>query len=203
MNRFILLNITLALVILFIAGDAAAGTIEGKVTVVKYRTNADAVVYIDAIPDTTFDPPAEPAEMDQKDLLFVPRILPILVGTTVNFLNNDPVLHNVFTPDKIGDRFNLGSYPMGEVRSHTFTKLGGAAVILCNVHPEMEAYIVVLPTPYFAVTDKDGNYRIEGVPAGTYTLKVWHDRWKFRPPQTVTVSETGKVTVDFEIKRRK
>ena len=165
------------------------------------KTNADAVVYIDAIPDKTFAPPEEHAVMDQQNLLFVPRVLPVVVGTTVDFLNNDNVLHNVFTPDKVADRFNLGTYPKGTQKSHTFDKAGGA-VMLCNVHPEMEAYVVTLPTPYFGVTAEDGSYRIEGVPAGMHTLKVWHERWKKRPPQTVEVEAAGEVKADFAISRR-
>lgn len=87
--------------------------------------------------------------MDQKGLTFVPHVLPILVGTTVDFKNSDDVLHNVFTPSKAGDRFDLGTWGKGQMKSFTFKK-PGEVVILCNVHPEMEAYIVVVETPYFA-----------------------------------------------------
>lgn len=178
-----------------------AGTITGTITVKGAKDARDIVVYIDTIPGKAFPAPANHVTINQQNLKFIPRVLPVLVGTTVDFLNSDAVLHNVFTPDKVADRFNLGSYPKGRMKSHTFDKLG-AAVMLCNVHPEMEAYVVVLPTSYYAVTGGDGRYRIEKVPAGTYTLKVWYERGKSHPPQTVTVSETGEVTANFEMERR-
>jgi plastocyanin len=157
------------------ASGAFAGGISGKVTATGMRSNADAVVYVEKIGGKTFPAPAEPAVMDQKGKDFIPRVLPVLVGTTVDFLNSDPFAHNVFTPDGCADKFNLGSWPTGEVRSHTFKKPCDA-VMLCNVHAEMEGYILVLETPYFAVTDADGAYSIPAVPDGEYTVSVWHSR---------------------------
>jgi hypothetical protein len=124
-------------------------------------------------------------------------VLPVLVGTTVDFVNSDSVLHNVFTPDKCAERFNLGSWPQGQTRSYTF-KQPCEATLLCNVHPEMEAFVVVVPTPYVAVTDKSGAYVIENIPDGDYTVKVWHQKLKETSRQ-LTVS--GETAADFEIKR--
>ncbi len=182
-----------------LATASFAGDIAGKVTAKGARHAGDAVVYIDKIPGKTFEPPKEPAVMDQKNMAFVPHVLPILVGTTVDFYNSDDVMHNVFTPDKCADRFNLGSWPKGIKKSYTFKK-PCVAVILCNVHPEMSAYVVAVETPYFAVTAKDGSYTIKNVPPGKYTLKIWHEKLKGKPVE-ITVPEKGTVTQNFVIRR--
>lgn len=192
--------ILMTLLLLAVASNAYGGTIEGKIEAKRVRRASNIVVYIDkGGVSGEFSPPAESAVMDQKDLTFIPHVLPILVGTTVDFLNSDNILHNVFTPDKIADKFNLGTYPQGHRKSHTFNRPGNA-VVLCNVHPEMEAYIVVLETPYFGVTDTEGKYSIPDVPAGSYTLKTWHEKLK-EGSQSVTVSDEGVVQVDFSLRR--
>jgi plastocyanin len=177
-----------------------AGDIKGKVKAISAKNNANAVVYIDKIPDKQFDPPKEPAGMDQKNLVFIPHVLPIVAGTTVKYLNSDDVLHNVFSPDKCADKFNLGTWPKGQARSFTFKNIGCVSVMLCNVHPEMEAFIVVLQNPYYAVSAKDGNYEIKKIPPGKYTLKIWHEKLKGQS-QEITVTESGEVVVDFELKK--
>ena len=169
-------------------GPLLAGEITGKVTIAGMRHNADAVVYIDAIPGKTFDAPEEHVTIDQKGMVFDPHVLPVLEGTTVDFLNSDPFLHNVFTPDKCAEKFNLGSWPQGETRSYTFAE-PCVAVLLCNVHPEMEAFVVAAPTPYFSVTERSGAYVIEDVPDGTYTVKVWHPKIKGVTERELSVSE--------------
>lgn len=183
--------------VLLMSSASMAGTLKGTVTVVGARSNADAVVYIDTISGKTFTPPEEPAEMDQQDMEFIPHILPVVVGTSVNFKNGDQVLHNVFSPDKCADRFNLGSWPQGQSRSQTFAR-ECAATILCNVHPEMEGFVVVVPTPYFAVTDKTGAYAIPDLPDGTFTVKVWHPK---RKDASREITVAGETTADFEVKR--
>ncbi len=181
--------------LLAVAGPLTAGEIHGTVKATGLRNSADAVVYVDQIAGKTFPAPAEHALMDQKDIQFQPHVLPVLVGTTVDFLNSDALLHNVFTPDKCADRFNLGSWPQGHKKSYTFKKPCNAT-LLCNVHPEMEGFILALPTPYFAVTDASGAYTIKGVPDGTYTVKVWHPKLK-GVSQQVTVS--GSTEASFSL----
>jgi plastocyanin len=139
----------------------------------------ESVVYVDTIAGKTFPAPAEHPVIDQKGLLFQPHITVVLVGTTVDFLNSDKVAHNVFWPSVMqnGKKLpgkNLGTWPTGEKRSFKFDQPGFAA-LLCNVHPEMAGYVVVAPTPYHAVTDKDGNYRIDNVPDGDYNVVAWHE----------------------------
>jgi len=183
--------------LLLLALPLAAGDLHGKITCKGVRDCADAVVYVSSIPGKTFPAPKEHARIDQKDLVFTPHVLPVLVGTTVDFLNSDKVLHNVFTPEACAEKFNLGTWPQGETRSYTFKK-ECVAVLLCKVHPEMEAYVVAVPTPYFAVAKADGSYHIANVPDGACTVKVWHPKLKAaEKPATVA----GPTEANFEIAR--
>ena len=116
-------------------------------------------------------PPAAPALIDQRGFEFVPRVLPVLVGTRVGFLNSDPVPHNVFSPSP-SRPFNLGAYRSGVTRYATFDR-PGVVEILCNIHLEMNAFVVVLRTPFFALAQKDGRYRIEGLSPGPHTVSAW------------------------------
>ena len=177
---------------------ALAGGITGKVAAKGVKNSGDAIIYIDKIAGKTFPAPKEHSRMDQRKLMFVPHVLPILAGTTVDFMNSDDVLHNVFSPDKCCDKFNLGSWPKGQIKSYTFKDPGCVATLLCNVHPEMEGYIVVVETPYFSVSAPDGSYDIKDVPPGKYTLKIWHQKLKGQEV-SVVVPEKGNATVDFEI----
>jgi plastocyanin len=199
MKRFLVFGLTIAL---FYGGAnlAEAGTIVGKVTAHGVKNSADAVVYIEKIDGKSFPAPKEHALMDQKGLRFHPHVLPILVGTTVDFLNSDDVLHNVFSPDACAGKVNLGTWPKGQKRSYTFTKPECQAVMLCNVHPEMEGFVVVCETPYFAVSAADGSYEIKDVPPGKYTLTIWHEKLKGKPIQ-IDVPEKGEAKADFDIHR--
>lgn len=193
----------LAILALFLGGSLAAapghaGTLKGKVTIPRARTLADVVVYVDKAPGQ-FAPPKKHTVMDQKNLSFVPHVLPVVVGTTVDFLNSDQVLHNVFTPDKCAGKFNLGTWPKGEVRSVTFDKLGCSPVVLCNVHPEMEGFVVVLQNPFFGVTDKAGLFSIPDLPEGKYTVKVWNRKF-LTNTQDIAVPKEGDATCNFTLK---
>jgi plastocyanin len=190
----------LAIVMFWGVNASRAGTISGNVTIKGARTAKDVVVYIETM-EGEFEPPEKHAVMDQKNLTFLPHILPVIEGTTVDYRNSDEVLHNVFCPDKCADKFNLGTWAKGEVRSYTFNNLGCISVMLCNVHPEMEAWIVVLQNPYYNKTDDDGGFIIENVPSGKYTLIAWHEKFK-GAPQQVMVPEKGEVTINFKMKRK-
>lgn len=150
------------------------GTIKG---VVKNRwvANFPIALYIDEMPDKKFAPPEKHPIADQKGKVFVPRVLPVLVGSSVDFHNSDNFEHNVFSPD--GEKYNLGNWGMGQKRSYTF-KTSGVYTQLCKLHPEMISYVLVVKTPYFAVSDKEGNFKIESVPSGTWKLKAWGERLK-------------------------
>jgi plastocyanin len=181
--------------LVLVAFSLEAGDLHGKVACKGVRDNSDAVVYVAAIPGKTFPAPKEHAKMDQANLVFHPHVLPVQVGTTVDFLNSDAVLHNVFTPDACAEKFNLGTWPKGQIKSYEFKK-ECAATLLCKVHPEMEAFVVASPTPYFAVTKADGSYRISDVPDGSYTVKVWHPKLKATQKATKVA---GATEADFEI----
>lgn len=186
--------------VIILSQAAVAGDITGKVKVRAARNSGNVVVFIEKVEGKVFEPPKKHAIMDQKNLEFLPHVLPILAGTTVDFLNSDDVLHNVFSPDYPGGKFNLGTWAKGIIKSYTFST-PGVATILCNVHPEMEAFIIALKTPYYAVSDKEGNYTIKDVPAGKYTVKVWHEKRRAKP-QEVVVPEKGSATLNFELKRK-
>jgi plastocyanin len=195
MNRNIVL-VVLAVLTLTLA--ASAGSISGKVSGVS----GESVVYVDTIAGKTFPAPAEHPVIDQKGLLFQPHINVVLVGTTVDFLNSDKVAHNVFWPSVMqgGKKLpgkNLGTWPTGEKRSFKFDQPGVAA-LLCNVHPEMTGYIVVAPTPYYAKTDKSGEYKIENVPDGQYNIVAWHEGAK-SSSKAVTVA--GDTKADLSVSK--
>ncbi len=186
---------------LFLTGTAIAGDIQGKVTASGIRSSENIAVYIDTIFGKEFPAPSQPAVMDQKSLKFVPHVMVVLKGTTVEFLNSDNVGHNVFWPSIGGNKklaHNLGTWPQGVKKSFTFNDLG-AVPLLCNVHPEMSGYIVVVSTPYFAVTSKEGQFEIKGVPPGKYSLKTWSEEGK---PATQEVEVSGgTATVSLTIHR--
>ncbi|HXW57802.1 MAG TPA: carboxypeptidase regulatory-like domain-containing protein [Candidatus Cybelea sp.] len=196
--RSILLGL---LVGLLFAAVSRAGDVKGKVTVQRIKSAENIAVYVDAIPGKDFPAPAQPVVVDQKSLKFIPHVAVVLKGTTVEFLNSDPVGHNVYWPSIGGNKklaHNLGTWPQGQKKSYQFNDLG-AAPLLCNVHPEMSGYVVVVPTPYFAVTDKDGNFEIKGLPGGTYTLKTWSEEGK---PATQTVTLSGEsATVQLTVSK--
>jgi len=124
-----------------------------------------------ADPEPETGPPPPPARMDQLGQRFVPRILVVQAGQTVEFHNSDNVFHNIFSysPPK---RFDLGRYPKGKSRSVTFAK-PGAVQVYCDIHSDMRADIIVAPTRRFALIGRSGRFRIENVPAGSHTVKVW------------------------------
>jgi plastocyanin len=179
----------------------SGGIIQGVVNS-PWVKRYEALVYLEHV-DGEFTPPAENVHMSQKNMVFSPHILPVLNGTTVDFTNDDTVAHNVFSPPGAALRFNLGLYGVGVTKTVTFDALGEVP-LLCNVHPEMVAYVIVLQNPYFALTDNAGNFEIRNVPAGTYKLAIWHE--KLESASKEVVIEAGKpVAVEFkkeELKKR-
>ena len=190
-------NIVLILAILVgLALGSSAGTISGQVSGVA----GQSVVYVDTLSGKTFPAPTQHPVIDQKGLVFQPHVTAVQVGTTVDFLNSDSVAHNVFWTSIGGNKklnHNLGTWPKGDRKSFKFDT-PGAVPILCNVHPEMSAYLVVVPTPYFATSDQAGNYKIESVPDGSYTVTAWHEGAK-NQSKPVVVSGEGKV--DFALSK--
>jgi plastocyanin len=184
-----------------LTGTSLGNEIKGKVSVQGIKSAENIAVYVDVIADKKFDPPKDHVVVDQRKMAFLPHVVAVQQGTTVDFLNSDPVGHNVYWPSISGNKklsHNLGTWPKGEKKPFQFNDLGTAS-LLCNVHPEMSGYIVVVPTPYFAVTDKDGNFEIKNIPAGKYTLKTWSEDGK-PTTQAVDVS-AATATVELTVKK--
>lgn len=183
----------LTIALLLASSSAWAANITGRVTTQGIRSPKNIVVYIDTISGKTFSAPAQPVTMNQAHLQFAPHVMVVLKGTTVEFKNDDAVQHNVFWPSVNRDKaeaHNMGTWPQGQEKPFKFNDLG-VVPLLCNVHPDMSGYIVVVPTPYFAVTDKDGAYEIKDVPPGNYTLRAWSEDARQPTMQAVTLTAAG------------
>jgi plastocyanin len=158
---------------------AAGATFSGRVdlTGTKVKDLSGVVVWLEPVgvtagnTDTTEN---RHVAMTQKNKTFVPHILAVSAGTTVDFPNQDPIFHDAFSSFD-GKVFDVGLYPPGTSRSVRFDR-GGVVRVFCNIHPSMSAVIVVVKTPWFAVSAHDGSYQIDGVPEGDYTLRVYHER---------------------------
>jgi plastocyanin len=177
------------------AQGSRGAVVQGTVTVTGARTSADVVVSLHA-PDLVVTPPTQPMEIDQKALQFRPHVLAVVRGTTVRFLNNDAEDHNVYSPE---GGYNLGTWAPGLTRDQTFDTVG-VYTQLCRIHPDMEAFVVVLDTPHFAVTDAAGRYVIRGVRPGDYTLRTWGKRLKTHE-QPVTVAGGRSLVIDLALSR--
>jgi plastocyanin len=175
-------------------GHQSGGIIKGVVNT-PWVKRYPALVYVDQVKGE-FPLPKKNPFMGQKGMVFTPHILPVLKGATVDFTNDDTVAHNVFTPPGSATRFNLGLYGVGVKKTVTFDNFGENP-LLCNVHPEMLGYVIVLQNPYFALTDNSGKYEINNVPPGTYKLKVWHEKLQ-ETSKEVIVGEGKTVSVEFE-----
>ena len=189
--------LSIGLGLLLISSPAtAAQSIKGTVKAKKAKHVKSTVVYLERV-DGDHAPPAKPVVMDQQNQVFLPFVLPIVVGTTVDFLNNDNTIHNVFSPD--GEKYDLGNWAKGETRKYTFKKQG-VYTQLCKLHPAMLAYVVVLQNPYFTVVDAKGAFEIKNVPPGDYKIAVWNKRKRKTKPVAVHVGD--KPVDGVEIKLR-
>ncbi len=213
MRKFFVLKFSAALLIfLYFPVHAFAGNIKGAVKVKGLRSPENILVYLSKAPAASGELSKAKIVMDQRDLEFRPHVLPILVGSTVQFPNNDKVDHNVFSMSRT-KKFNFGSYKPGESHSVVFDK-PGIVELRCDVHAEMAAYILVMKNPYFAVTDKQGHFEIPdsgqlkqtGLPdvknlaPGKYFVKTWHEKLKTQK-QAVIVPENGDTTIQLDLTR--
>jgi plastocyanin len=154
-----------------------------------------SVVYLDRAPRGAFGEPDERhVRMDQNNERFVPHVLAITVGSTVDFPNNDRTYHNVFSLSDIRT-FDLGRYAAGRSKAVTFDR-PGIVRVFCDIHSHMSAFILVFAHRYFALTDADGRYRIDNVPPGTYTVSIWNETVPVESKQ-ITVPDSGEVELDF------
>lgn len=202
----------LLLLMLWPAGQVLAGTISGTVKVNGLRSPANILVYLNQAPQPAVDLSGARLVMDQQNLTFSPHVLPVLVGSTVQFPNNDKVAHNVFSLSRT-KTFNLGSYGPGASPTVVFDE-PGIVELRCDVHAEMLAYVMVMKNPYFAVTDDQGRFTIPDtryleahgitgipeLPAGQYKIKSRHPKLK-TISQTVMVPASGAVDVQLTLSR--
>jgi plastocyanin len=157
-----------------------------------------SVVYLEAAPQGAFEEHAGRSVMDQRNETFVPYVLAVPVGTTVDFTNSDRTYHNVFSLSK-AKRFDLGRYAKGQSKPVRFDR-PGVVRVFCEIHSHMSAFILVFAHRFFATTDSEGRYRIDNVPLGTYTIVAWNDG-EPRGSRTVRVVEDGGVVeLDFVVR---
>ncbi len=189
-------------------GESCLAKLQEKTGTIKatikspYARRAEGVVYVVQVPGMKFQLPWKNPVEDQKNLIYVPHVQGILVGSTVDFPNSDNVRHNVYsTPDSV-TVFNLGTYSPEEVKHVTYDKPGMVS-LRCNVHTEMSAYLVVLQNPYFATTDKRARQAvIRNVPPGKYKVSFFHE--KLQPKELeVTVEARQETVLEFTDLKRK
>ena len=152
-------------------------TVRGKVAVVHRSShksgNGDVVVWLTPSRPVVVSLSTASARLVQKDKRFTPHVIAVRVGTEIEFPNQDPFFHDVFSIYR-GKPFDLGLYESGTARKVKFSQ-PGVSYIFCNIHPEMSAAVVALSTPYFAMTSSDGNFQITHVPPGHYKLAFWYE----------------------------
>jgi plastocyanin len=160
-----------------------------------------SVVYLETAPRAAFDQRDEPrAKLDQRNEAFVPHVLAIVAGTTVDFPNNDTTYHNVFSlsPTK---SFDLGRYAVGHSKSVKFDR-PGIVRVFCDIHSHMSAFILVFTHRHFVVSDDDGRYRLDNVPPGTYTVIAWNESAPSESRRVMVPESGGDVEVNFALGRR-
>jgi len=171
------------------AGGASAQSLTGKLEDPGLRRKVQ-LVYIEKV-DAKVAAPKTPAVITQHGNVYLPHVLPVVVGTQVVFKSEDPELHNVFARGDKKVLFNDAVLPKMQSAPKTFSE-AGVVHLTCNVHKEMSAYVIVLQNNFFAVPEKDGTYTISGLPPGTYTVRVWGESLSPEQLQTTfQVKTTG------------
>ncbi|MDX1548855.1 MAG: carboxypeptidase regulatory-like domain-containing protein [Rhodothermales bacterium] len=154
-------------------------------------------VYVkEGLEGQTFATPTEPVVFDQQGCMYTPHVFGVQTGQPIQILNSDPLLHNIHALPEENRPFNFGMPRQGDERTREFRTPEVMVRIKCDVHPWMSAYAGVLDHPYYATTGEDGSFRIEGLPAGTYTVETWHEEYGTQTQQ-VTVGDGEEATADF------
>ena len=187
---------------LLIAAAPGASTLSGQVeladsretSVSKQKDYSGIVVWLEPLGKPAPIAKARNFTMVQKNKRFMPHVLVVPIGSTVDFPNSDPIFHNAFS-NFSGQPFDTGLYPPGTSRKIRFRR-EGVVRVFCNIHSNMSAVVIVVNTPYFAKTGKDGQFKLENVPPGEYKLAVWHER----AAQKTLDSLQQKITVDGDRK---
>jgi len=172
----------------------ALGSVSGAVKLANGRPGGSAVVFLEGSQKSQ---PLPKAVVDQRGRKFIPHISVVTVGTEIQFPNNDTVFHNVFA-EFHAKKFDLGMYARGKTKKVQFDRTGLVAV-LCSIHSEMSAYVMIVDTPFYTISDSKGNYVIESVPAGEYTLRVWHESGQIL---SHPIKTAGAFSIDVQTARK-
>jgi plastocyanin len=180
-------------------------SVKGTVTAEGDVPLAEMVVYLES-PDAARAMPKPPAaiKVSQKGAQFAPRLVVVMVGQSVEFLNDEDRLieHNVFS-NSPAKRFDLGLYRPGDSKKVVFDK-AGPVFLYCSIHRYMDGVVYVAPTPYTSRVDEKGHYSIDNVPPGTWTVKTWQRRRRFLEKSIpVTVELSNPVTLDLPLEKKK
>jgi plastocyanin len=160
---------------------------------------ANVFVWVkDGVPDGKWAAPQASAVVDQRGCIYTPHVAGVVVGQKVEFRNGDDTNHNIHPLPRTNDEWNESQPPKGEPKTKSFDREEVMVPVKCNIHPWMRAYVGVVRHPFFAVTDKDGSFRITGLPPGKYTVEAWHERFgKKELPLTVAAKDSKTVEFRF------
>jgi hypothetical protein len=171
----------------------------GDLVVTPAREVRNVVVWLETPPPGATSQPLPDPEMDQKECLFVPRVVLVAAGGTVKFLNSDRLLHNLHSAPKQNPSFNR-TQPKGRAILITFAK-PEIIRLECDLHSWMRGWVVVADHPFYALSDEQGRFRLDGVPPGSYTLQIWHERLgRSSKPVTVTADAATPVTIELPLR---
>ncbi|MEC7746382.1 MAG: carboxypeptidase regulatory-like domain-containing protein [Candidatus Neomarinimicrobiota bacterium] len=187
-----------------VCGAAHSGTVYNE----NFKMAADgsmeeALVYIK---DVSYSKgvPSEPTILDQKGCVYEPHVFGMIAGQQLLIKNSDATLHNIHSMPKVNKEFNFAMPKVVKEKKSTFSKAEvDPFYIKCDVHPWMKTWVLVSDHPYFAVTDKEGNFSIDGVPAGTYEVVCWQEKFKTKPLSASVKIGDGETVQDFTFTRPK